>query len=225
MYSFQLPSGIEAEIKEMTGAEEDILTNQRQVRTGNAVNLVLRNCLVRLGEKESPSVQDVLDLLSGDRLTLLVEIRRLSLGDDVALSLVCPSPACRTTNLFSVDLSELETKPYGDQREFTFALPGSKKTVVYGLMDGHMEKRLATLKEPTMASAMTMRISEIAGQKPTKKLMNDMSLRDRNALRNAMQEVDGGVDTLIEISCDGCGQPLRTRLESEANFLFPGAPS
>ena len=54
MHTFELPSGIEIEVQEMTGAEEELLTNQRLIRSGDAINQVLRNCLVRIGEKAEP---------------------------------------------------------------------------------------------------------------------------------------------------------------------------
>ena len=97
----------------MTGAEEELLTNQRLIRTGDAVNQVLKNCIVRLGDNDEPSMKDVLDLLSGDRLFILVKLRQVSLGDEVELELVCPNAACRATNHVAVDLEELEVTPYG----------------------------------------------------------------------------------------------------------------
>jgi hypothetical protein len=54
MYSFELPSGIELELREMTGAEEELLTNQRLIRSGEAINQVLRNCFVRLARRPIP---------------------------------------------------------------------------------------------------------------------------------------------------------------------------
>jgi len=72
MHTFELPSGLEIELREMTGAEEELLTNQRLIRTGDAVNQALKNCIVRLGDNDEPTVKDVLDLLSGDRLFILV---------------------------------------------------------------------------------------------------------------------------------------------------------
>lgn len=58
MYSFELPSGAELELREMTGAEEELLTNQRLIRSGEAINQVLRNCFVRLGEKTDPDLSE-----------------------------------------------------------------------------------------------------------------------------------------------------------------------
>ncbi len=52
MYTFELPSGNEIELREMTGAEEELLTNQRLIRSGDAVNQVLANCILRIGEND-----------------------------------------------------------------------------------------------------------------------------------------------------------------------------
>ncbi len=45
---------------------------------------------------------------------------------------------------------------------------------------------------------MLIRLIGIDGVAPSKKLMNDMSLRDRSALRQEMLRVDAGVDTIVE---------------------------
>ncbi|HUT54400.1 MAG TPA: hypothetical protein VM658_13510 [bacterium] len=222
MHTFQLPSGIEVELREMTGAEEELLTNQRLIRTGDAVNQVLKNCVLRLGENAKPGMKEILDLLSGDRLFILVKLRQISLGEEVDLELVCPNTACREANLTSVNLEELKLTPYGKDREFTFKLPGSNRKVKFMHLDGNMEKRLASLKEPSITSAMLMRIVEIDGKPPTRKLMAEMSLRDRSALRQEMARVDAGIDTVVEVDCESCGARIRTRLEAEPGFLFPG---
>jgi hypothetical protein len=221
MNTFELPSGIEIELKEMTGAEEELLTNQRLIRTGEAINQVLRNCFVRIGDNAKPTVNDVLDLLSGDRLFALVRLRQISLGDEVELEAACPNSACRMTNYVTVNLEELKVTPYTDQREFDFKLPGSKKTVRFGYLDGHKEKRLAGLREPNITSAMLIRILDIDGKPPSKKILAEMSMRDRSALRQEIARVDAGIDTSIEVACDCCGARIRTRLEAEPAFLFP----
>ena len=222
MYSFELPSGTELELREMTGAEEELLTNQRLIRSGEAINQVLRNCFVRLGEKTDPDLSEVMNLLSGDRLFALVRLRQISLGDEVELELSCPNSACRMTNFVTINLEDLKVTPYGEEREFAFKLPGSKKNVRIGYLDGHKEKRLASLREPNISSAMLIRILDIDGKAPSKKSLAEMSMRDRNALRQEMSRVDAGIDTSVETECDGCGTKIRTRLEAEPAFLFPG---
>lgn len=225
MYTFALPSGDEIELREMTGVEEELLTNQRLIRSGDAVNQVLNNCIVRIGANITPKVSDVLDMLSGDRLFTLVRLRQVSLGDEVELGVVCPNQACRAKNHIVVNLDDLTVTPYGEEREFTFTLPSSGKKVKFVHLDGNKEKRLAQIKEPNISAAMLIRIIEIDGSAPTKKALADMSMRDRTALRAEMLRVDAGIDTTIECECESCGTTIHTKLEAEPSFLFPGVRS
>lgn len=221
MYTFTLPSGLEAELREMTGAEESLLTNRRLMKDGEGVNQVLRNCLVRLGDRTELAAKDVLDLLSGDRLFLLVKLRQISFGDEVDLSLACPAKDCGEVTDVHIALDDLESTPYGTEREFIFELPRTKKPVIFTLMDGHMEKRLASLKDPNLHSAMLMRVKEIDGKAPNRNSLAELPAFDLNALRAEMQRVDGGIDTTVHTVCTACGARIVTRLEAEPPFLFP----
>ena len=104
MHKFTLPSGIDIELREMTGAEEEILTNQRLIKNGEAINRVLLNCITSLGNEEKVAMDAVLDLLSGDRLFALVKLRQISLGDEVDLEPTCPNTGCRMSNFVTVNL-------------------------------------------------------------------------------------------------------------------------
>lgn len=209
----------------MTGVEEELLTNQRLIRSGDAVNHVLANCVLRVGDNERPALSDVMNMLSGDRLFTLVKLRQISLGDDVELELVCPNPACRVKNRLTVNIEDLAVTSYPEDREFTYALPGSGRKVRFSYLDGHKEKRLAQISEPNISAAMMIRILDIDGNPPTKKALAEMSMRDRSALRAEMLRVDAGIDTTIECNCESCGTRLRTKLEAEPSFLFPGVRS
>ncbi len=217
-----LPSGTEIEIMEMTGVEEELLTNQRLIRSGDAVNQVLKNCIIRIGENQDISMKNVLDMLSGDRLFVLVKLRQVSLGDEVELELTCPNTACRAKDQVTVNLDDLPVTPYREEREFVLTLPVSGSKVRFVHLDGHKEKRLARMQEPSISAAMMVRIVDIDGNAPSKKALNEMSMRDRSALRAEMLRVDAGIDTTIECDCESCGTRIRTRLEAEPAFLFPG---
>jgi len=70
-----LPSGIEATIREMTATEEGFLASQKMLKSGEAFEKILRNCVV---EKDL----DLDNLLVGDRYYLMLAIRRLTYGDE-----------------------------------------------------------------------------------------------------------------------------------------------
>lgn len=223
MHAFELPSGIEAALRPITGNEESLLTDRRLMKNGAAVNQVLLNCLESLGGNDAPAMEDVLGLLSGDRLFLLVKLRQISFGDEVTLSLHCPDPYCGEDNPVEINLEDLTVTPYPAEREFRFKLPKSEKEVVFIPLDGHMEKRLVALKNPGIHSAMLMRIKELGGKPPTRKTFLDLPAYDLNALRAEMRVKDGGIDTVIKTSCLACGAVIQTRLEAEPAFLFPQA--
>lgn len=225
MYTFTLPSGPEIELREMTGAEEELLTNQRLIRSGDAINQVLKNCILRIGDNTEPGMSEVLSMLSGDRLFTLVRLRQISLGDEVELELACPNGMCRAKSHAVLNLNDLSVVPYGEDREFTFTLPGSGQKVRFCYLDGGKEKRLAQMQEPTISAAMMIRILDIDGTAPSKKALSEMSMKDRSALRQEMMRVDAGIETTVKLSCDSCGTEIRTKLEAEPAFLFPGVRS
>ena len=217
---FTLPSGTEIELQEMTGREEAILTNKRLALTGDAFNKVMKNCTLRIGDKTEITDNDFLEMLSGDRLALLLFLRKLSYGDEVELSIPCSDSECDGVANVLVDLNDIEIEPYGSEREFTVDLPSGKK-VSFVHLTGSMEKRIAALDKQDVHTSMLMRIKSIDGQAPNKDSINGMSIRDIGKLRTAMNDVDGGPDTVIETACPKCGSKIRTRLEGESNFFFP----
>jgi hypothetical protein len=146
----------------------------------------------------------------------------LGLTGTVPFRVVVAPPAGTPQGVYTEDLV---VTSYGEDREFTFALPGSGQKVRFSYLDGNKEKRLAQMQEPNISSAMMIRILEIDGAAPTKKALADMSMRDRSALRAEMLRVDAGIDTTIECDCESCGTRLRTKLEAEPAFLFPGVRS
>ena len=76
MHVFSLPSGQEVELRQLTGAEEELLTDERLMRKGEAINKVFQNCIVRIGDHDKPTLKEVVDLLSGERLFILVKLRQ-----------------------------------------------------------------------------------------------------------------------------------------------------
>ena len=71
-------------IKPMRGIEEDILTNQKLVRTGAAFDMLLKNCVTEWNGIEMN------ELLFGDMNVLYVALRSISYGSQYNAHLICP---------------------------------------------------------------------------------------------------------------------------------------
>jgi hypothetical protein len=96
-----------ATIRKMRGHEEALLYDT-SYSAGKLVTELLRCCLVRLGDLESVNADDVSQLYTADRNYLLLELRRITLGDKLSAVYICP----RCSNNISVleDLSQLEVR-------------------------------------------------------------------------------------------------------------------
>ena len=214
-------------VKEITGAEEDLLANPK-TQAVKKINELLSRCVERLGPitDRGRISQAILDLTIGDRAFLMFAIRRISLGDDYPFKDKCPE--CEEEKLFTVDLGELEPKKMPDpkKRSFETAMP-SGKTVRFHPMTGKDEERLTKFdknKADTLSLSILMRLDILDGKTPTLQDVKALGLRDRNFLRDQFEESEGGLDTEIDLECPQCGHAFKRDVDvGQAGFFFPSA--
>ena len=221
----------EVELREITGHEEDMLAS-KQVPSHAKITQLLAGCVTRIGAVTDPGLIAgiVQNLTVGDRVYLIFSIRRVTLGDELPVREKCPE--CKTTTLFMVDLGEdLQPKPMKDpmKRVFDVTLPKSGIEARFRVSTGTDEANLAKLnkrskhKADALSQALLMRLEMLGGEKPTLKMVKSLGMGDRNFLRSQYQEVEGGVDTTLELECPSCGHEWEKDLDlSAANFFFPG---
>lgn len=94
------PDGV-VQVRAMGHTVEKILSTQRLAQSGQAVNMMLKEC-VRL-----PDGFDVSHLLIGDQTFLLYFIRGITHGNNYDFGVTCPSPDCKQFTTHSYDLNEL----------------------------------------------------------------------------------------------------------------------
>lgn len=77
---FELPSGIECEVKELTGKHQKMLTEQNKKPHNEKMAEMLADCIVRVGDNHNIDLAFVKDvMLSADKKAALVELRQFSL--------------------------------------------------------------------------------------------------------------------------------------------------
>jgi len=229
---YELPCGVvfpdgslvtEVQVREMTGREEDLLASSKLAPV-KKINALLVACTERIGhvtDKQAIS-QIIYGMTQGDRVFLLIAIRRASLGDDIPLEHACP--ACEQKGYYIQDLSELTIKAMKDplKRVYDVVLP-SGKTAKFRAGSGADEERLAKVADDEKLSVMLLcRTQEIAGKTPSINDIKGLSFRDRQALRAAFEEHDGGVDTTTELVCSSCGHAFKLDIDlGNQGFFFP----
>jgi hypothetical protein len=237
---FELPCGYvdatgalhtEVALRELTGAEEDLLAS-KQLNAFKKYNELLVRCTQRIGTitDRGQIAAAVKGLPVGDRLFLLFAIRRVSIGDEYLFEETCPNTACKHKGNFSVALSELKVKkmPEPHKRIYDAVLP-SGATARFRVSTGLDEEKAmaseAKTEESQLSKGILMRLELLNGAPPELQAVREMRWRDRVALRAQWDAVEGGVDTETDMSCPNCGHEYKKDIEVTPSFFFPSATS
>ena len=82
----------DAELRDLCGHDEDWLTGcASDAPCATVVTDLLARVIVRVGDRQPPSRDDILDLIAADRDYLLLRLRELSFGSQVAMVQQCPA--------------------------------------------------------------------------------------------------------------------------------------
>lgn len=219
-------SGKQLVVRGMTGHEEDLLTDRKLLKKGQAIDKILQACVISI-DGDKPTEMDISALTSADRTFILVQIRRMSYGDLMEnAEIKCRERDCNEKSYFDIDLSELDItrSETGDDREFEIALPISGTKVKFRDMTGNDEKKVAKSGETEILTVgMMLRLVDVEGQHPNgyKKWLKSLPVKDRSFLRKAMEDTEVGLDTTIDAVCEECGSESKVRLEGLPAFFFP----
>ena len=216
-----LPSGREATIREMTATEEGYLASPKLMKSGEAFEKILRNCVL---EKDI----DLDGMLVGDRYYLMLAIRRLTFGDDYSFKVRCSS--CGQTSTLNVNLSELPIKKLeGDpDATHTITLPRTGKRITFRLLRGRDEKKIAATmrKNPQELIRLSLYLHTVAidgDENFSEKFFETLPGADSLYYRGKIDEVTCGVDTAVEAVCPECDNEFEVQLPISENFFFPNS--
>ena len=196
-------------VRQMTIHEEKILTTPRLVRSGQALDLIFRNCI--------KSDIDPGELLSSDRVFIMLWLRNISYGNVYKFWLNSQDPANPGRFQWEIDLNQNKIKEFDDssiEEPFEIILPTGYK-VVFRLPRGKDELAIIKMNNTPKAADETdetivKRLSSIIikafrkdGQEiPTAQydaFVNSLSARDASAFRNKIDEIDCGIEDIIVV--------------------------
>jgi len=231
---FDLPCGYlasdgvlhtEVAIREMTGAEEDLLASTHMKPLKKYGELLAR-CVTRLGtltDKGQLSLA-VKNLTVGDRIFLLFAIRRVTLGDEYPFNEECPNEACKKMNLYTINLADLEVKkmPEPAKRVYDLNLP-SGGVFRFRVSTGADEERVDKFSgsEDAASLGILMRTELLNGEPPDLAKVKSMKWKDRQFIRKEWEKVEGGLDTGLDMQCPSCGAEFKRSVQVGGSFFFP----
>lgn len=224
-------------LREMTGNEEDILTNGR-IEPATRFSKVISTCMERVGDDNGYWVTDQRkmpglfeEFTIADRTLLLLHLRIISVDDGEWFRFMAHCPQCNAENKLQVKLTELDRKPMLDpmERIYDVTLPSSGHVARCRVMLGKHEPIVAKAQDARkdlLSAALLARVVEINGVPARIQDLKNLSLKDRNFLRTEFERREGGIDTAIENTCGSCGAGFTAELDiTQKGFFFPSGIS
>jgi len=221
-------------LRKMTGRDEALLADPVNQRNGGRlVTALLTSCTRPADEAGSLSRNDIESMYSADRNYLLIRLRSLTFGAELAASYTCP--ACGNRFETIEDLDALPVKMVSDGQQ--------PDDIIVELEDGYVDRdgsvhtsltmRLARGDDESAAApemrknALLARCLRSLGDLPQHrvealgtKILADLTLTDRRLIDRAVNDAAPGVDLIRQMDCTSCGHELRASLDM-TNFLAP----
>ena len=234
------PSGLLGRVRGMKVREERVLTDRKLAKSGGQMDELLAACWVETVDRgpydfgERP--MDWNRVLQGDRFYALLKIREATYGPLYSFAVSCPVDACRARIDWELDLNDLPVRvlseesraAFLDGNRFPVTLPDAGNRAWFKLFTGADERRLPVLKKAAgdrfLSAMLGMRLVEIQGVDPKDKrrFLEDLSMRDADALVDAFDRADCGVDTALEVECSECFGKAEVELPFDKTFFLPG---
>lgn len=226
-----------ATIRKMRGHEEALLYDPT-LTAGRLVTELIRSCLVRLGDLTTVDSDVVSQLYTADRNYLLLEMRRVTLGDRLRASYLCPR--CGGDVSVMEDLSQVEVRRLDDGQTLA--------DIELELEDGYVDREgtlhtdlTVTLprgvdeefvspmaeKDPLKAQdALILRCIKRFGTLPKAaleaygvKILRDLTLGDRRRLHEALNGETPGVNFRRSMRCGQCGTTFEGVMDVSNFFI------
>lgn len=208
-----LPGGSTAELRALSGREEEWLARHRDAPSAIAVTRLLDACLVGLDGAETTG--DVARrLLVGDRDYLILALRRMTLGDGFQGVVACPRCAAKIDISFDAADVPVESRP---QTVASHTLPleagESPRTIRFRLPTGADQEAVLGL-EP-MATAVDALLERCIVEDGGTTLATD----EREAVVEAMDRLAPQVDVELDLTCPECEHAFMLPFDVTAFFL------
>ena len=222
-------------LREMTGRDEEAISKPEvKQNPTKAINILLSRCVLSIGTLERKSFQSnewmniIQSLYTGDQDVILMQLRKMSISDEIEVQHTCPNCKAKLRTVLGVD--ELDIVPFKGSIVVPFTLSRGykdKKGEVHKegkmrLANGLDREILTPLAKKNLARANTVLLTRLCkfndGTYIDEDVMAGLTIKDREYLNELLNENAFGYDLSVDVSCDQCGETFRGSL-NVVNFL------
>lgn len=228
----------QAKLRKMTGKEEALLAEPSLRSNGGAlITALLANCTTQIESLASVDSGIMRKLFSGDRNFLLVALRRLTFGDEMDAHYRCPQ--CQQMTNVVEDLSTIPVRSiengvvpiievtlsdgYRDmddnwQHQLVFGLPtGADEEAASSRRDNNPTRQRDALLARCLKQVGNLEPKRV--QAMGTRILADLSMPDRNRVKDAIDANAPGPDLNRRINCSNCRGVFNTPLDM-SRFFF-----
>ena len=215
----ELPGGLvlgdrrlgRAELRPLTGREEEWVTRHAGAASAHLVTKLLSACLVQL--EDVPVNSDIISkLLVGDRDYLILQLRRMTLGDRFAAVFSCPACKRAMDVEFHAQDVFVEARPQ-TETVYTLDVDGGQRVVLYRLPNGADQEAVADLSPRDAVEALLARciVPGLGGAPLTEE--------ERAAVIAEMDRRAPQIDLELDLNCPECGHSFTTPFDCTSFFF------
>lgn len=216
-----------AELRPLTGRDDEFLLETGGVLSpAERVTELLERCVGRLGDLEGFDRDTAGALSVGDREALLLQLRRLTVGDGVECLIDCPE--CGATIEFELDARTLLEAP-GDRGEpphhFAFEGDGELRNVSFRLPTGADQEAVVAVArhDPARAAELLLERCVVDVRDGEGRAVDSLPEGLAGPLAEAMAELDPQAAIDLAVACGECGATVATPFDVTTYVLEEAA--
>jgi hypothetical protein len=198
-----------ATLHSITGFEEEFLIGDGRLMSPAArVTELLRRCLDSIGPVEKVDAQLVRQLSVGDRESLLLHLRRITLGDRIYSILHCP--LCFKRMDLDLNVGELMQSPHPAAEPYHETIIADETTsyrVIFRPPNGEDQEVAASLAAVSLTAAEELVIKRCTAKviSPSGEELSAIPRVVFEKLPEKMAQLDPQAEVLLDLACPECG--------------------
>jgi len=197
-----------ASLRPLSGREEEWLAHHRGTPNTVRVSWLLNQCLLSLDDRPADS-DLVRRLLVADRQYLTLQLRRLTLGDQIQAVVPCPECKEKMDVDFRLDGVPVEYRP---QSASSYAVEVAGRPVRFRLPTGGDEEAVLGSGTDDAVHALLLRCILDDGACP-------LTAEDQTAVIAEMERRAPEVELELELTCPECSHQFLLPFDTTAFFL------
>ena len=227
-----LHNATEIEIRHMTASDENILTSRSLLRTGQAIDALLSNCII---DKSIDPTQ----LISGDKNAVMISLRVGAYGEEYKIDVTCPE--CEESikdyviDLSALTMNTLDIDPVAEgENRFEFTSPNglvfhfkllnsAEEKEISDMMD-RMKRSTGSPMDTLVTTRHKQQIISVNGNDDKlyiNRFVDSMPARDSRALANYISSIEPDIDMSHEYQCTMCNYSGEVEVPITAQFFWP----